>query len=35
MVWIDYKKKEVDCVISEVNEFCLEFYVDEEDCEIL
>ena len=35
MVRIDYKKKEVDRVISEVNELCLELYVDEEDREIL
>lgn len=35
MVRIDYKKKEVDRVISEVNELCLEPYVDEEDREIL
>ena len=35
MVRIDYKKKEVDRVICEVNELCLEPYVDEEDREIL
>ena len=35
MVRIDYKKKEVDHVISEVNELCLEPYVDEEDRQIL
>lgn len=35
MVRIDYKKKEVDRVISEVNELCLEPYVDEEDRQIL
>lgn len=35
MVRIDYKKTEIDRVISEVNELCLEPYVDEEDREIL